>query len=244
MGRFYHYNGYKLVGHCKNGIVYDDNYRSIGTYEKGRVYDDNYTFKGTYEKGRVYDDNYTLMGTYEKGACYDSYYNHVCTYEDDGAEAAAYLLLKPGHANISDSDLSDERSGPAAGVAIVLLGGFLLLMAPVSLLAIWWAIFEATGPTDMPFLITFLLSILLGIFLGITACKASNWPKLYMYTVFIASVVCIVVSFFTSPGYSIFLILLIPPIVVALASVVPTAIVFYSVRVIRFGIAKARQRRG
>lgn len=260
MGKFHHYNSYRLAGFCTDGNIYDDNYKRLGTYSDGRVYDDHYTRMGTYEKGRVYDNNYTLVGTYENGICYDRNYSRVCTYEDDDAEAAAYLLLmlkdpsdcaaactggsvsSAGIGVCPGSSVSGAETGSGADVAIILLGGFLLLTAPLSLLAIWWAIIKATGPAEMPFLIIFLISILLGICLGMAVLKAGSWFELYVCTVIVAGLICIVTSFFTNNGYSVFVIIPAALFVVALASVVPTVLVFYSVNLIRIGIIKGKQR--
>ena len=261
MGNFYRRHDLARLGSCENGTVYGATLQRIGLYEDGRVYDPYNNRLGTYGNGHVYDRNNNPLGSYENGTVYDRNYHPLCTYDGDGAEAAAYFLLTgeeaPGAAYMPEmsqlsidkgesSGASDDGAGiiggggGGLGVMLAPLGGLLLLFC---FGLIWWAIYHATGMADLPFLIILVLSIMIGLFLGLAVFKICDLLGLYIETVIVASVINIVASFFTSPGYSIFLIILIPPIVVALASAIPTVLTYFSVRLIRMGIDQARERR-
>lgn len=264
MGDFYRRRDLTRLGSCENGIIYNTTLQRIGLYEDSRVYDPDYNRLGTYGNGHVYDRNNNPLGSYENGTVFDRNYHPLCTYEGDGAEAAAYFLLtgeeSSGAADMpeifqSSIDKSEPSGAPDDGAGIAGVtggggGGFGVMLAPLGGLLllfcfglIWWAIYHATGVADLPFLIILVLSIMTGLFLGIVVFKICDLLGLYIETIIVASIINIVASFFTSPGYSIFLIILIPPIVVALASAIPTVLTYFSVRLIRMGIDKVRERR-
>lgn len=263
MGDFYRRRDLTRLGSCENGIIYNTTLQRIGLYEDSRVYDPDYNRLGTYGNGHVYDRNNNPLGSYENGTVFDRNYHPLCTYEGDGVEAAAYFLLtgeeSSGAADMpeifqSSIDKSEPSGAPDDGAGIAGVtgggGGFGVMFAPLGGLLllfcfglIWWAIYHATGVADLPFLIILVLSIMTGLFLGIVVFKICDLLGLYIETIIVASIINIVASFFTSPGYSIFLMILIPPIVVALASAIPTVLTYFSVRLIRMGIDKVRERR-
>ncbi len=257
----YIYDVYRHIGSYVNGRIYDlyDNF--IGSYENGRIYDKYINFIGSYQNGYAYDRYDNRISIYEgdgaEAAAYllllpgaadhageastDSIFSSDDSTKSDepgieaqyGAEAGAGTACVAGTGSAADTD-----SG--AGVFLALLGLLGLLFLPLSFGLIWWAVIKATGPADTPLLIIFLLSLLLGMYISFRIFKAQSWGDFYIHTVILSSIVCIIASFFTSPGYSIFIVVLLPPIVVALAAVIPTLMAYFFINLIRRGIKKRK----
>ncbi|MEA4889971.1 MAG: hypothetical protein VB070_10965 [Clostridiaceae bacterium] len=245
----------------------------IGSYNNGEVFEEGSSFMprkvGSYSDGKVYGTGYfkESIGTYDSTHIYvfsgSTSYITVGTYEGDGAEAAAYLLLMRDElpsSSANDASLSSSANdaslsspeptgespstvsgGSGSGSSCFSLLGILFILFSFGL--IWWAIIQATGPAETPFLVIMVLSIIIGLFIAIVVIKADDLISLYLVTCIVASIINIIASFFTSPGYSIFLILLIPPIVVALASAIPTLLTYIAMGLIRKVVRNMRQRR-
>lgn len=244
------------IGSYEGGCIYRGGRlygEQVGRYENGSIY-----------RGSGFDGEY--IGRYEQGTVYVPSGLSDCavgSYDGDGAEAAAYLLFMhdelPSYAVDESSEPQDSSSEYSAAVAYVAgsagrAGGTgrtigvsnllfrvfgWLLLAFCSVL-IWWATFQATGVAELPYLIVLAASIMLGLFVSVVFLKADCFRSIYLTTIVIASVINIIASFFTSPGYSIFLIVLIPPIVVALTSAIPAALTSVAVSLIRRGSNKQR----
>jgi hypothetical protein len=251
------------IGSYRNGTVYDIHGDKVGSFDDGWVrgvptWNSSAETLGYYKDGTIYEGVTfgTSVGSYDEGS-------------DGGAEAAAYLLLMregvssgavepPGSS--ADVPTSDSGSGTPAisgggsgagggtgsgggsGAGSAFLGVFVGLLLVFSFGLIWWAIFHATRAEDMPYLIILVASIMLGLFLGLAVFKAHSLIGLYVATVVIASAITVVACFITNTsGYSFLVLIIVPPIVVALASAIPTALTYLSVSLIRMAVAKRKK---
>ncbi len=252
-GRVYDRN-LNPLGSYENGTVYDRNLSRLGTYSGGTVYDRNLnplcTFDGDGAEAAAcflllheeYDYASDAQGSSysssdnEEAGCSSSGYGGYSGYSGGADSAYTGSTYTGGGAYRGGGASSGGDSGSGIASALLAPLGILLLLFCFGL--IWWAIYHATGAADLPYLVIFGLSIVLGLFLGVVVFKISDLIGLYIETVITASIINIVAGFFTSPGYSIFVMILIPPIVTALAAAIPTAITFFSVRLIRMGMKR------
>lgn len=257
MGDFYRVIDHSIdfLGSCEDGNIYRGSGSGrikIGSYRDGDIFEEGNSFLprkiGSYSDGKVYGTGSfrESIGAYDHTSIYiysgATSYRTVGTYEGDGAEAAALLLLMRNELLSPVSDTTPAESlgvtpsnteGVGSGFIAGLFALLSILLIPLSFIVIWWAIIQATGTSDIPFLIILVSSIVIGILMGIAVFKVNDLIRLYLTTVIIASIINIIAGFFTSPGYSIFLILLIPPIVVALASAIPTLLTYIAMKLIR-----------
>jgi hypothetical protein len=261
-----------LLGSCENGDIYSGTglYRErIGSYRNGTVYNIHGDKAGSYDGGWVHgvaawNSSADTLGYYKDGTIYEglTFGTSVGSYDeasDGGAEAAAYLLLmregvssraaeaSGSPANVSGSGgNSGGRSGAnggGSGARTGCLGILFSLLLMFSFGLIWWAIFHATKTEDMPYLIILVASIMLGLLLGLAVFKARSLIGLYLATVVIASVITVVACFITNTnGYSFIVLIIVPPIVVALASAIPAALTYLSVSLICAAVAKRKKR--